>query len=806
MRDLKFSHYFGLIIVCLCLLGKPVPADLGFLLVENDTIYYQAKDSLVYQQLPLRILELYGDAEISYRDLTLNAGYIRIEVDSQILYAHGIWDSTLADTISRPILKQSNETIYGSAITYLLREKRGKIQYGRSKFENGFYTGQTIQSIGKKEIYLTQSDYTTCDLSPEKRHYHFRIAEIKVLPNDKVLARNILFYFNRVPWCYLPIQTGLSFQDSSGYFYTPPFPIFYFPLMMFPIRRDRHSGVLMPKIGKETIAGQDIYVIKETGYYWAINDYSDNLTRINFYNTRNILLRNEFRYNLRYRLNGNIDASWWYRPEGKEWQLRFQHQQEINPTTRLNATGNFLSNQTFYQQTSDNLEERLNRQLNSSMLFSHRFGFGNMSININRNENLDTRVIIQHLPRVSFNLNSFQWYNTYLGYRSEALYYYHKADSTRRHRAGATHSFNINRTDKIKTWLRLSQTVSVKELWFDEAIRPDSTIEKAVRKMDWDYSATLGNTLYGVFAPQIFGIKVIRHKIDPAIGITYSPADTHDRKFEGFSTISYFPNPNSNQKLTFKIDNLFQAKLANGETDKKIDLFYLNFYTAYDVKSVQKKWSDLQTSFRMQPLSNLNITINSVHNFYAAGDTSWQVTNPFNQLNSLRLNIDDHLKLNLSTLQLGIFYIPIPWPQRRSGQERSSNSDSSAQSSGQANSEGFFKSGWQGEYQPGCSVTLRHSLTINRAYTAGIPVTQRYQFLDIGMDWVITHRWKGRFNARYDIERKELLAYSFVLNQDLHCWEFMFTYRKEANYRQFYWIINIKQLPDIKLEQFQRLM
>ena len=54
---------------------------------------------------------------------------------------------------------------------YNLDTKRGKIIYGKTKADDGYYKGSEIRNESDEIIYIKNSVFTTCDL--DTPHFHF---------------------------------------------------------------------------------------------------------------------------------------------------------------------------------------------------------------------------------------------------------------------------------------------------------------------------------------------------------------------------------------------------------------------------------------------------------------------------------------------------------------------------------------------------------------------------------------------------------------------------------------------------------
>ena len=802
--------------------------------IKKDTLKYKASGYLNYTIKPLKIIELYKNAQIDYKNMRLKAGYIKINVDSQTIFATYTINEQ-GDTIDYPVLKQENDTIYGDTILYNLKKEKGIIKYGRSKIENAFYSSETIKSFERKDIFLTSSRYTTCDLIPQKQHYYFYIKDLKVIPKDKAIARHIMMVINRVPVFYLPFNTGLPFQEKDKYFYIKKLPVFYFPAFVYPIRTDRHSGLLMPKIGKERLLGKDYYVIKETGFYWAINDYLDNLTKLSFYSTSNIALTNIFRYKLRYKLNGAIDAGYWYRKNSREWKLKIKHSQIIDQTSNLSINTNFISSDIYNQLLTDDLQSRLERVLQSNLLYNKRFSLGNFSLNLNRTENLDKKTITQKLPSLSFYLKRMNFKGFYFSYNFKSLYYMKSKDSTeldsthyKEKRYGAINNFSITKSNKIKSYVNINQSINVSEVWFDKAAiidtishinyipdypllieQPDTTYSydtsyvHNVIKHKFNYNLTLSNTLYGVFAPHLFGIKTLRHKLDPSVTFSYSPKDSDTRTFQNFQGISYYATKKDQMRINFSLNHFFQAKINHKDEEKKVDLFTINQNISYDKNSTNKKWSNFTTTFRANPIKGLNINTYITHDIYDKINQK-----PFKnlpQLQEFRFSTDYSLNLKFNTINIGGIFLPIPlfkFSEKTSQNTKNNQEEKNKEEEIEAKNN-IFQSDWKGRYKPLFKVNMRtyfeYKKQLQSIYTKNLITS----WANINFTWNISPRWSMAGNLRVDLNKFKIIDQEYKIYNDLHCWQFMVRIISSKYRRGYYLLLNIRDLQDIKIEQFR---
>ena len=110
-------------------INHPVPTDT--LKVRQDsikgdittTIKYSAKDSIVFH-VNERVVNMYGDANIDYGDLSLKAATTKINYQTSILSAAGAVDSA-GKAVGTPVFKQGAEMYTANSMDYNFKTKKG---------------------------------------------------------------------------------------------------------------------------------------------------------------------------------------------------------------------------------------------------------------------------------------------------------------------------------------------------------------------------------------------------------------------------------------------------------------------------------------------------------------------------------------------------------------------------------------------------------------------------------------------------------------------------------------------------------
>ena len=94
-------------------------------------------------------------------------------------------------------------------------------------------------------------------------------------------------------------------------------------------------------------------------------------------------------------------------------------------------------------------------------------------------------------------------------------------------------------------------------------------------------------------------------------------------------------------------------------------------------------------------------------------------------------------------------------------------------------------------------MTLRHSYYLTRRGDRLIPTHSIKPSLDIPL----TSHSRIRYSMYYNIEDKKLIAHDFAFTRDLHCWEAHLSWIPSGVQEGYFFRMNIKAIPDLKIER-----
>ena len=288
-------------------------------------VYYQSSDSMVMTRNGNAYL--HGKGEVKYENMELTSEYIRMNLDSSLVYAHGVYDTTEYEWIGKPVFKDGKDSYETAELTYNIKSKKGYIRHVVTQQGEGYVIADRTKKTEKDEMMMAGGQYTTCD-NHEHPHFYLKMTKAKVKPGDYIATGPAYVVVGDVP---LPLAIPFGF---------------------FPITNSYSSGIIMPTFGDDFTRGLNL---SNGGVYLAINDYMDMQILGDIYTKGTWALRAQTKYIWRYHFSGNLNIS--YRNDvtgekgmpdyavSKNFQIQWTHSQDAkaNPYCTFSASVNFAT-------------------------------------------------------------------------------------------------------------------------------------------------------------------------------------------------------------------------------------------------------------------------------------------------------------------------------------------------------------------------------------------------------------------------------------------------------------------------------
>jgi lipopolysaccharide assembly outer membrane protein LptD (OstA) len=708
-----------------------------------ESVRYRAAQITYYVERN-RIM-LGSGATVEYKGTVLRADEVVFDPETEELSASG-----------SPDFSDEGERIVGDTLAYDLNRRTGSIVDGATTFEDGLYYGDRIERDTDGSLRVRGGVYTTCSAA----HPHYRLVshQMRIYLDDKVVARPVILYIGDLPVLALP---------------------FY----VFPIRKGRQSGFLIPQIEFGLSEGQGRF-IRNFGYYWAPNDYWDVTAWADYYDQTRWIAHLQTRYALRYALSGSVETSFMEETLGgqRRWDLVLDHRQELGRNWTAGASGDFRSDATYASDANQSIQESLNRSLHSQLWVRGRWSGLTTGVTLDRREELDEGSVAELLPRVEMSGSQRPLVSVpdgtggirgWLGrvsynWDARAVNDRKRADGATTVRQGVGLGLSLRTSSKLLGWLGVSPHASLTQNWYDR----DKSGNRFPSRLTYGAGVSASTAIYGTFFPRIGPLEGVRHIIEPSATYAWTPdlakyfrEDGTDR-FHAFS--GFGSTPRASEALSVSLVNKVQLKVRDGADVRKLDSFLrLSVSSAYDLRADDDRWSDIVSRAELRPGDPLSVSWDVRHDPYTGRIGSSSITATV----SLSGESPAGGELPAGAVA-GEDESPLDELRRSVGQ-RSSADD-------------------PGRRPWDASVTFR--------YARGARREDETYWADGTAALSLTPGWRVNWNVHYDLRDREVASQEYVIHRDLHCWEAEFVRRYYAGEWEYYFRINVKALPDIQLE------
>jgi hypothetical protein len=788
----------------------------------EEHIKYDAEDSVVAMPL-LGKAFLYGKAKVDYGSMNIQAEFIEIDYNKNLITAYGKKDS-VGKNVGTPVFKDGAQTMEADKIMYNLKTKKGKIFNAWTKQGELLVYGNAIKKDSNNVIYFKNMQCILCQDADARTI--FRATKAKVIPDDKIV-------------------TGPMYLEIGGV----PTPL-GLPFGFFPNSKKQHNGILMPTFGNSPERG---FNLRQGGFYWGINDKTDMIIRGDIYANGSFALNTVNNYNVLYKASGYLNLSYSKFNIGDKdipalfskqtsYSVRWSHTQDnkSNPSIRFGANVNYVNNQSYNRLNSINTGQFLQNSFQSNINFTKTFKISSLSLNATHSQNAITKYVEITFPSLTFNVNRFYPFRRENAVKQNVLdkigiNYLLTAQNTmsgndttifkgnleEKMRYGVKHSIPISTNFNVFKYVTVSPALNLSSVMYTKSIQKqfvsnygdtgrDTVLTKTnngfVAGYDASFSTAFNTKIYFDYLFHKGKVKQIRHLLIPTLTYNYRPdygtaqygfwkkvqTDSIGNKanYSIFANNIYSgPEQGKQNALGINLNNTFDAKLKQktdtGITYKKVALLQnLGISTAYNFAADSFKMSMIGITARTVIFKNININANSNFDPYAYDHTAARRMNKFvyqKGSNLARLtNASFAVSTSLSSNMIEAAKKLRQPPSVTNGAERGAVSDLNPAE----------KLPW--------NLSISYNLQLLNPESKKI---QTQQTLNFSGDLMPTKYWKVGVTSGFDFIHQKISYTSFNIYRDLKCWEARIGWVPFGANKSYNFSMNLKMsmLSDFKI-------
>jgi LPS-assembly protein len=537
-------------------------------------------------------------------------GQVVITYDGGVLTAEDVFfNKTKNEALAtgNVILKSKNDVLRGDRVDFNIESKTGVAYQGKVFFaQNHFYiSGDKIEKTGEATYHIEGATATSCD--GDKPDWQLAGNELDVTVEGYGTLKHMRFLTNGVP-------------------------VLYMPYLIFPAKKKRQSGFLLPYVAHSDQNGWDV----ELPFFWAVSDSVDATFYQRYMEERGFKEGIELRYfpskdtfgtiygdylNDEIRVNetvGGISRDW--ETDQKRWSFYLNHQTNFDPTFYFRTDIRKVSDKWYFRDfathnyyrdnysTTDihrfkkvpfQADESLS-SLPSTARLVKSWPLYNLTILGSYTDNFATvtnDATLQSYPEVTFTGTKRPLFDTPLNLEFSSLYgYYYRTVGQRGHlfdfKPYLSLPLDLWGYGQLTPYFGLVETVW--QLDHDSAAPTDKQGSRSV----YNTAANLRTEISRVFDLGGQTLQKIRHAIVPEVTYTYVPNVYQNDVPDFVSRIG------EQSTVTYSLTNSFIAKMKDREGKSSYREF-LRFKLAqvYDLKEASR--DEAESGIEKRPFSNV---------------------------------------------------------------------------------------------------------------------------------------------------------------------------------------------------------
>lgn len=623
----------------------------------DQVVHFTAKDSVIFSGR--KNVRFFGDSDVKYGAISLNAMSINMNMDSSLVYAVGVPDTT-GTFQGQPVFKDTSGEYKSKSIKFNFKTKKGLITNIETEQGEGYLTGGITKKMENEDYYIKDGKYTTCD-NHEHPHFYFQLTKAKVRPKKDVVTGPAYMVLEDLP---LPIAVPFGF---------------------FPFTDKYSSGILVPTFGEDYNRG---FYLRNGGYYLALNDYMDLALTGEIYTKGSWGISAQSTYAKRYRFRGTFHASFLNTVTGDKgdsdyakmhnFSIQWSHTQDpkANPSMTLSASVNFATSGYSRNNLDDYYSRSFTENTKSSTInWTYRRPGSKWSLSATASVSQRTADSTLSVSFPNFTLTLAQiapfkrkkavgderWYEkikiSYTGRFQNSLTAkqneFFKKNLVKDWRNGFSHTIPIQATFNVFKYVNITPSITLNDRMYTSKIKrmwdPNANAEvldttySFYNIFDFNASISLNTKIYGFWRPMKFlgnKLQMVRHVITPTISFSASPdfstpwwgyygnyeytdvqGRQQNRRYSYFQH-GVFGNAPAGKTgiVSFSIANNIEAKVRSDQDStgyKKISIIEnLTLSQSYNFAADSLRWSNLNTSLLLRLTKSFNLNLSATWDVY----------------------------------------------------------------------------------------------------------------------------------------------------------------------------------------------
>ncbi len=585
--------------------GEPVELEADSLSYDRSSGEYRAAGDVHLRQ---------GEFEVTGEELHWNQQSGELNADGGV-------------TLSSP-----EDTLSGSRARYNLQSNTGMVEDGYFFLhaENLHVRGTAIERRGESQFHIEAGVFTTCN--GDSPSWKFGASQLDVTLGGYARAKNAVFYLKDIP-------------------------VFYFPYLVYPVKTERESGLLIPSFSYSSTKGVGF----SQAYYQVIADNQDATLYLDYLSEAGVGKGLEYRYIFGLDNAGeaqiyHIDVN---RIDGdtideERYAMSLTHNGTLPGEVRLRADLEYVNDNDYFSDFGELADEYNKDEVQSDLSLQKNWGKFSLLGALRYTEDLETDddTTLQLLPRITLEggrqriADSFLFYSLF----SEYSHFWREEGQTGQRMMVRP---ALSTTLPFGGVASLTPELAYRQRYYWDISGDDDTREVGLPEV----RVSLNSRVQRTFETDSAALSRLRHVIEPELVYSYI-GDEDQSEIPVFDSYDQIDEEN---QLEYALIQRFKGRFERDGQSEYRDLAYLRTSLIEDLDSENDSiLNGFRNELRLTPFDGLSFAADATLDL---DNGDWEEIGAetdivVQQNNSLRLryqrNLDESLDYGRLDLSVGI--------------------------------------------------------------------------------------------------------------------------------------------------------
>jgi len=539
----------------------------GTVNIEAGELTYDRQDSLFHASKGVVIRR--GDLSLSSESALYDEGTGEVSADGGVR------------------IEDLQGTMEADTLTYNLDSGVGRLLNGKIHLQEKDFriAGEEIEKVGEETFHISRGTFTTCE--GESPSWKFGAKNLDVTLGRYASAKHVLFYLKDIP-------------------------VLYFPYILFPVKTERESGFLIPRVGYSEKRGAELSL----AYYQVMARNMDATFYLDYLSELGLGKGLEYRYIFG---DDNEGSTKFYHVGGiggerDRHAFDWRHRGTLPKDVRLTADVEYVSSLDYFEDFGEEAGEYNKVQAQSVLFVGRNWEKNNLTglFKYTKDLEVDNDETLQKLPDVGFTAVRRRLGDSllYCGLDSSATYFWRD-----RGLKGGRFSARpyLSAVFRPGGFLEVVPEVGYRERLYETSADGPGFEREGI----YDISTRVSTKLHRIFS--LDGGGKLRHSIEPEIVYRYIPSDdqSHLPSFDAEDRIF------SANRITYALTNRLTSRYETEDGSPRYhDYLYLRLSQSYDIReshpdplyagTVGEPFSDLRAEMILRPTEHTSLDVDTL--------------------------------------------------------------------------------------------------------------------------------------------------------------------------------------------------